>query len=83
MALSIFTPSCTFQPGCKRCRNWCGAGAATGAVLAKDNKAAAIIFAAAIGGLAGGLIGDYMDKQAAKIDADLEGATVERVGEGI
>jgi len=60
-----------------------GAGAATGAILAKDNKAAAIIFGAAIGGLAGGLIGDYMDKQAAKIDADLEGATVERVGEGI
>ena len=28
-------------------------------------------------------IGDYMDKQAAEIEADIEGAKVERVGEGI
>ena len=28
-------------------------------------------------------IGNYMDQQAAKIQDDLEGATVERVGEGI
>jgi hypothetical protein len=32
---------------------------------------------------AGALIGDYMDKQAEKIREDLEGAKVERVGEGI
>ena len=38
---------------------------------------------AAVGGVAGGLIGGYMDKQAEKIREDLEGATVERVGEGI
>src|SRR6186997_9549 len=84
MALCIFfTPSCNSSRAAKGAVIGAGAGAATGAILAKDNKAAAIIFGAAIGGLAGGLIGDYMDKQAAKIDADLEGATVERVGEGI
>lgn len=59
------------------------AGAATGAILGKKNKAVAIILGAAIGGVAGGLIGDYMDKQAEKIRQDLEGAKVERVGEGI
>lgn len=60
-----------------------GAGAAAGALLGKDNKAVAIILGAAVGGVAGGLIGNYMDQQAEKIEADLEGATVERVGEGI
>ena len=52
-------------------------------MLSKKNKAAAIIFGAAVGGVAGALIGDYMDKQAEKIRQDLEGAKVERVGEGI
>ena len=51
--------------------------------MGKDNKAAAIILGAAVGGVAGALIGDYMDKQAAKIQEDLKGAKVERVGEGI
>ena len=41
------------------------------------------ILGAAVGGAAGAYIGDYMDKQAAEIERDLEGATVERVGEGI
>ena len=79
----FIVPACKSSNAAKGAVIGAGAGAATGAILAKDNKAVAIIFGAAIGGLAGGLIGDYMDKQAAKIDADLEGATVERVGEGI
>jgi outer membrane protein OmpA-like peptidoglycan-associated protein len=37
----------------------------------------------AVGGAAGALIGNYMDKQAAEIERDIEGAKVERVGEGI
>ena len=84
MALSIFmTPSCHTSNATKGAVIGAGAGAATGAVLAKNNKAAAIIFGAALGGVAGALIGDYMDKQAAKIQEDLKGAKVERVGEGI
>jgi outer membrane protein OmpA-like peptidoglycan-associated protein len=84
MAFSIFTmPSCNTSNAAKGAVIGAGAGAATGAILAKNNKAVAIIFGAAIGGLAGGLIGDYMDKQAAKIQEDLKGAKVERVGEGI
>jgi outer membrane protein OmpA-like peptidoglycan-associated protein len=41
------------------------------------------IIGAALGGAAGAYIGRYMDKQAEEIQRDLEGATVERVGEGI
>jgi outer membrane protein OmpA-like peptidoglycan-associated protein len=36
-----------------------------------------------VGGAAGAFIGNYMDKQAAEIERDIEGAKVERVGEGI
>lgn len=82
--MSIFIhPACNTSNRTKGAIIGAGAGAATGAIVGKKNKAVAIILGAAIGGVAGGLIGEYMDKQAAKIDEDLEGATVERVGEGI
>ncbi len=89
LVLLIFG-SLVINPACNASRKTKGAvigataGAAAGAVLSgKKNKAVAIILGAAIGGVAGGLIGDYMDKQAAKIQEDLKGAKVERVGEGI
>lgn len=40
---------------------------------------AGILIGAAIGGVAGGLIGNYMDKQAAEIQRDIAGAKVERI----
>jgi outer membrane protein OmpA-like peptidoglycan-associated protein len=64
-------------------------GAASGAVLGgvmgdkAGNTAVGAILGAAVGGAAGAYIGDYMDKQAAELDQDVEGAKVERVGEGI
>jgi len=58
-------------------------GAATGVLTTKNNRAVGLILGAGIGGVAGGLIGHYMDEQAAEIRRDLEGAKVERVGEGI
>jgi outer membrane protein OmpA-like peptidoglycan-associated protein len=62
-----------------------GSGAVIGGVIGDKagNTAVGAILGAAIGGAAGAWIGDYMDKQAAEIDRDLEGARVERVGEGI
>ncbi len=57
------------------------AGAAIGS--ASGNAAVGAILGAAVGGAAGGIIGNYMDDQAAEMEADLEGATIERVGEGI
>jgi outer membrane protein OmpA-like peptidoglycan-associated protein len=61
------------------------AGGLIGAVVGdkSGNTAAGAIIGAMIGGAAGAFIGNYMDKQAAEIERDLEGATVERVGEGI
>ncbi len=60
-------------------------GAVAGAAIGKaaGNTAAGAIIGAAVGGTAGYLIGKYMDKQAAELQKDLEGAKVERVGEGI
>ncbi|WP_245840453.1 OmpA family protein [Ohtaekwangia koreensis] len=60
-------------------------GAAAGALIGKaaGNTAVGAIVGAAVGGTAGYLIGRYMDKQAAELKKDLEGAEVERVGEGI
>jgi outer membrane protein OmpA-like peptidoglycan-associated protein len=63
-----------------------GAGAAAGAGVAKlahKNTIVGAIIGAAVGGAAGAVIGHYMDKQAAEIERDIEGAKVERIGEGI
>jgi len=62
-----------------------GAGAAAGAVIgnAAGNTAAGAIIGAVIGGSAGAIIGGYMDRQAEEIERDIEGAKVERIGEGI
>ncbi len=60
-------------------------GAAVGAGVGKlaGNTAVGAIMGAAIGGVAGATIGAYMDKQANEMREDLEGAHIERVGEGI
>lgn len=62
-----------------------GAGAAAGGLIgyATGSTVAGILIGAAVGGVAGGFIGNYMDKQAAEIERDIEGAKVERIGEGI
>ncbi|MCB1163415.1 MAG: OmpA family protein [Candidatus Krumholzibacteriia bacterium] len=61
------------------------AGAVIGGVIGKQlgNTAAGAIIGAAVGGAAGAYIGNYMDKQAAEMERDLEGAKIERIGEGI
>lgn len=61
------------------------AGGAIGALIgnAEGNTTAGVLIGAAIGGTAGALIGNYMDQQAEEIREDIEGADVERVGEGI
>lgn len=60
-------------------------GAAAGAAIGKaaGNTAMGAILGAAVGGAAGYGIGRYMDKQAEELERDLEGAEIERVGEGI
>ena len=64
-------------------------GGASGAVLggvighAAGSTLLGAILGAAVGGAAGAYIGNYMDKQAAEMQRDLEGAEVQRIGEGI
>lgn len=65
-------------------------GAAAGAVLGgvvggllDDHTARGAIIGAAIGGTAGAIIGRQMDRHAAELERELEGAEVERIGEGI
>jgi outer membrane protein OmpA-like peptidoglycan-associated protein len=62
-----------------------GAGAAAGAAVGNKagNTAVGAILGAAVGGAAGAYIGNYMDKQAEEMAQDLEGAKIERIGEGI
>lgn len=66
-----------------------GIGAAAGGVIGgvigskTGSTAVGAIIGAAVGGAAGALIGNYMDRQAEEMKKDLEGARVERVGEGI
>jgi outer membrane lipoprotein SlyB len=42
-----------------------------------------LLIGAVVGGATGAYIGNNMDKQAAEIEQDIEGAKVERIGEGI
>jgi outer membrane protein OmpA-like peptidoglycan-associated protein len=60
-------------------------GAAVGGAVGKatGSTARGAIIGAAVGGVAGAVIGRQMDQQAEELAADLEGADVERVGEGI
>jgi len=60
-------------------------GAAAGAAIGSStgNTLLGALIGAAVGGAAGAYIGNYMDEQAAEIERDLEGASVERVEEGI
>ena len=62
-----------------------GSGAVIGGVIGNQvgSTVWGAIIGAAVGGAAGAYIGDYMDDQAEEIERDLDGATVQRVGEGI
>lgn len=61
------------------------AGALAGALIGKaaGNTTTGAIAGAAVGGATGAVIGNYMDRQSRELEEDLEGAKVERVGEGI
>ncbi len=61
-----------------------GAGAVIGGIIGHQtgNKTTGAIIGAAVGGTAGAIIGRNMDKQAEELKK-VEGAKVERIGEGI
>lgn len=77
-------PACNTSKTVKGGAIGAAAGGVVGGVIGKStgNTAAGVIIGAAVGGTAGAVIGKYMDKQAKELE-EVEGATVERVGEGI
>ncbi len=88
-ALVIAMAAPQFGCGASNTKKGAGIGAAAGGAIGgiighqSGNTAVGAIIGAAVGGAAGAYIGNYMDKQAAEIQKDLEGAKVERIGEGI
>tara|TARA_R110002051_G_scaffold325867_1_gene432590 strand:+ start:129294 stop:129986 length:693 start_codon:yes stop_codon:yes gene_type:complete len=65
-----------------------GGGAVIGGIIGNNvgkgnNTALGAIIGAVVGGAAGGYIGNRMDKQAQRIEQEIPGAEVTRVGEGI
>jgi outer membrane protein OmpA-like peptidoglycan-associated protein len=80
----VFTDGCSASRTVKGGAIGAGAGSLIGAIIGKQtgNTATGAVVGAAVGGTAGALIGRHMDKEAEELKA-VEGAKVERVGEGI
>ena len=81
----VFFASCNTTKTLRGGAIGAGAGGAIGGLIGSksDNTAQGAILGAVIGGAAGALVGKYMDNQAEELNRDLEGAEVERIGEGI
>ncbi len=90
MAVSMFT-SCEAVKNSNNTQRGAVIGTTAGAVLGgiignnvkKKNSALGAVIGGVVGGVAGGVIGKQMDKQAQKIESEIPGAEVTRVGEGI
>lgn len=86
MAMVISSVSCaSWSKTAKGAAIGAAGGAVVGGVVGKvaGNTLLGAIAGAAIGGAAGAYIGRQMDKQAEEMRRDLQGAKIERVGEGI
>ncbi|HWA34441.1 MAG TPA: OmpA family protein [Cyclobacteriaceae bacterium] len=84
-SMLFFSQGCKTSNTAKGAGIGAGAGAVIGGVIGaqSNNTAVGAIIGAGVGGAAGALIGRHMDKQAEELKADLKGAKVQRVGEGI
>jgi outer membrane protein OmpA-like peptidoglycan-associated protein len=86
LALALVLPACSSLSKTQRgAVIGAASGGAVGAVIGGKlgSTAKGAIIGAAVGGVAGAAIGRQMDKQADELAADIEGARIERVGEGI
>jgi outer membrane protein OmpA-like peptidoglycan-associated protein len=85
LSIQIILGGCKASNTAKGTAIGAGSGAVIGGLIghASNNTAVGAIIGAGVGGAAGALIGHHMDKQADELKADLKGAHVERVGEGI
>ncbi|MFZ2322308.1 MAG: OmpA family protein [Ignavibacteriaceae bacterium] len=85
LAISVFIYGCSASNAVKGGVIGGVGGGVVGGVIGNQlgSTTLGVIIGSAVGGTAGVLIGNYMDKQAEEIKNDIEGAKVERVGEGI
>ncbi|WP_116109273.1 OmpA family protein [Lewinella sp. IMCC34191] len=82
--LMVFATGCNTSKAVKGGAAGGAIGGVVGGIIGKNNGSGTkgAIIGSVVGGAAGAVIGDYMDKQAEEIE-QIEGAEVERVGEGI
>ncbi|MEL6925697.1 MAG: OmpA family protein [Bacteroidota bacterium] len=85
LALVLIVSGCSVNNKLKGTTVGAAGGGVIGGVIGSKagNSTAGVLIGAAIGGTAGYFIGRYMDKQAAKIEEEVENVEVERIGEGI
>jgi outer membrane protein OmpA-like peptidoglycan-associated protein len=85
VSLAILSYSCSTSNAVKGGVIGGVGGAVVGGIVGNElgNTAMGAIIGAAVGGTAGVLIGNHMDKQAEEMENEIEGAKVERIGEGI
>jgi outer membrane protein OmpA-like peptidoglycan-associated protein len=86
IGLVLFSAGCaSWSKTAKGAAIGAAGGAVVGGIVGKiaGNTLLGAIAGAAIGGAAGAFIGRHMDKQAEEMRRDLQGAKVERIGEGI
>ena len=85
LSFALIIASCSTSKTFKGGAIGAGAGSVIGGLIGSgsDKTAQGAIIGAAVGGTAGAVIGKYMDNQAEELENDLEGAEVERIGEGI
>jgi outer membrane protein OmpA-like peptidoglycan-associated protein len=85
LTLAVMLSACGLSKTQKGAVIGAASGGAVGAVVGGKlgSTAKGAIIGAAVGGVAGAVIGRQMDKQAEELAMDIEGARVERVGEGI
>ena len=86
LAIALVVPACSrLNNTTKGAVIGAASGGAVGAVVGGKlgSTAKGAIIGAAVGGTAGAIIGSRMDKQAKELAMEIEGARVERVGEGI
>lgn len=85
LGLGLTSTACGLSNKTKGTAVGTAGGAAAGAVIGNQTGSTArgAIIGAVVGGAAGMIIGNRMDRQAEELEQTVEGATVQRVGEGL
>ncbi|MHB1194754.1 MAG: OmpA family protein [Longimicrobiales bacterium] len=85
LALALSSTACSWSNKSKGTVIGTAAGGAAGAAVGSKTGSTArgAIIGAVVGGATGMIIGSQMDKQAAELEQEVAGATVQRVGEGL